>query len=411
MTDLQKLEIRATEIRGRLGVIGGMTDLSDETRAELETLKREYADNESKRAAMIIAGDAPSTPIETRTDSEGDAYRELRSNVNFSRYVSAAMGGHGISNGPELEFNQHLGIADNYFPLELLAGRFETRAARDGEAEVSQGSWLDRVFQGTAAERVGISFRPVAPGVAAYPVTTAGGSPVQRGRTEAVTESTYTVAVTEIKPARRAVHGIYSIEDDMRLPGLADAIQRDMNAAMTESVDLAVFKGDAGANENTADITGMQTAGISEFTITQTNKVKADETLKVFLAHVDGQYAASLGDLRLVASVGSNVLWYGGIHNSAADNQTIAQFLMASGMSWTTRGGIDTATANGDFGGYVGLGRGIEGAGIAAVWSQAQLIRDPYTGATKGEVQLTLNYLWQLAFPRTDNFKRLKYIT
>ena len=31
---------------------------------------------------MIIAGDAP-TPIETRTDSEGDAYRELRSNVSF----------------------------------------------------------------------------------------------------------------------------------------------------------------------------------------------------------------------------------------------------------------------------------------------------------------------------------------
>ena len=84
---------------------------------------------------------------------------------------------------------------------------------------------------------------------------------------------------------------------------------------------------------------------------------------------------------------------------------------MASGMSWTTRGGIETATSNGDFGGYVGLGRGIEGAGIAAVWEQAQLIRDPYTGATKGEVQLTLNYLWQLAFPRSANFKRLKYIT
>ena len=81
-----------------------------------------------------------------------------------------------------------------------------------------QGTWLDRVFHGTAAERVGISFRPVAPGVAAYPVTTAGGDSGQQGRTQAVTESTYTVAVTEIKPARRALHGIYSIEDDMRLP-------------------------------------------------------------------------------------------------------------------------------------------------------------------------------------------------
>ena len=82
-----------------------------------------------------------------------------------------------------------------------------------------------------------------------------------------------------------------------------------------------------------------------------------------------------------------------------------------NGVDWTTRGGIDTNTANGDFGAYIGLGRGIEGAGIAAVWEQAQLIRDPYSGAKSGEVQLTLNYLWQLAFPRTGNFKRLKYVT
>ena len=60
----------------------------------------------------------------------------------------------------------------------------------------------------------------------------------------------------------------------------------------------------------------------------------------------------------------------------------------------------------------MGLGRGIDGAGIAAVWEQAQMIRDPYSGAAKGEVALTLlNYLWQLAFPRTANFKRLKFVT
>ena len=183
-----------------------------------------------------------------------------------------------------------------------------------------------------------------------------------------------------------------AIEDDYRLPGLSDAIERDMRMAMTESVDLAVFKGDSGANENTADITGMQTAGIAEFTITQANKVMADETLKAFLPYVDGQYASGMSDLRFVASVGSNTLWYGTIHSTATTNQTIAQFLMASGMSWTARGGIDTNTANGDFGGYLGLGRGIDGAGIAAVWEQAQLVRDPYSGAKSGEVQLTLNY-------------------
>ena len=180
---------------------------------------------------------------------------------------------------------------------------------------------------------------------------------------------------------------------------------------MVESVDLAVFNGDNGANENTADVVGLETAAITEATLTQNRKIKADETLKFFLAYVDGQYAASLGDVRIVTSVGTNVLWYGTIQAATVDTQSLAQFLMAPGLTWTARGGIDTNTINGDFGAYIGLQRGIEGAGIVAVWEQGQLVRDIYSGATSGEVQLTLNYLFQLAFPRTDNFKRLKFVT
>ena len=349
MKPIDTLRLRAIEVRARLAELA-TADVTDETRAEIETLKVEYADNERRQSALIIAGDVPAEPIETRDNSEGREFRNLRQSAAFSKYVAAAMAGNGVSDGAERELNQHLGIADNYFPLRMLAGNeFEERAIIAGEAQESQGTWLDRVFHGTAAERVGISFRSVAPGVSAYPVTTAGGDPVQRGRTEAVDASTFTVAVTEIKPARRAVHGVYSIEDDMRLPGLSDAIERDMRMAMTESVDLTVFKGDSGANENVADITGMQTVGIDEFTLTQANKVMADETLKAFLAYVDGQYAASMGDIRIVTSVGSNVLWHGTIHAATVDNETIAQFLMRSGMSWTVRGGIDTNTANGDF--------------------------------------------------------------
>ena len=259
--------------------------------------------------------------------------------------------------------------------------------------------------------RVGISFRDAGPGVAAYPVTTAGGSGAQRGRTQAVAESTYTVAVTEIKPSRHAVHGVYSIEDDARLPGMADAIERDMRASIVQSVDLACFKGDSGANETIADIVGMQTAGISEFTITQTNKVKPAETLEEFVALVDGIYAAMNSDLRIVASVGANKLWYGTIANSTASNDTMARFLMENGLTWMARGDIEANTANGDFGAYVGLANGIEGSAIAAVWSSGELIRDPYTKADTGEVELTLNYLWGLQFPRTANFKRLKFVT
>ena len=413
MTDLQKLELRATELRKRLADIGGMAELSDEIRSDLDTIKAEYLDNDSRQAALKLAGDVPAEPVETRQDGEGKELRELRQSVNFGKYIAAAMAGGGVHNGAELEYNQHLGLAANYFPMELLAPKpLETRAARDGDAMASQASWLDRVMAGTAAERVGVSFRTVAPGVANFPATTAGGSPVQRGRTEAVAESTYTIAVTEIKPSRAAVNGKYSIEDDLRLPGMADAIERDMRAAMAEDVDRTIFVGDSGANENVADIAGFNThANVGEPTLTQGNKVKADETLKVFLTQLDGIYAASLADLRIVASKGANTLWFSTIHAAAVDNQTIAQFLMASGMAWTMRGSIEDNTANNDFGAFMGLARGIDGAAIAAVWDAGQLVRDPYTNAKTGEVELTLNYLWNFKVVRPNNFKRLKFVT
>ena len=76
-----------------------------------------------------------------------------------------------------------------------------------------------------------------------------------------------------------------------------------MGASMMETIDKAVFLGDAGATGTDADIAGFTTAGITEATITQANKIKGDELLKLFLAYVDGQYAAGMGDVRVVASV------------------------------------------------------------------------------------------------------------
>lgn len=181
---------------------------------------------------------------------------------------------------------------------------------------------------------------------------------------------------------------------------------------IVEAVDRAIFKGDGGADENSADITGLRTAaGVSEVTLTQGDKVKADKTLEAFLGFVDGIYAINMADLSVVAAQGANTLWYSTIHNSAADNETIARFLMAAGLTWTTRGEIEADTDNCNFGAFIGLGRGMMGAGVAPVWNRAELVTDRYSGATKGEVQLTLNYLWSFGLPRTANFKRLKFVT
>ena len=295
MNRVQKLQLEQSEKRSALGVLLDAETADNEGIAKLSAELRSL---ETTMQAAILAEGEPlekrNDPVESSETAEEREIRSLRGRVETADYIRAAISQRFVE-GAAREFNQALGLDETRFPLELLD--LETRAARDGDANANQGTWLDRVMDGTAAERLGITFTPVAPGVASYPVMSAGGEPIQRGRTQAVTESTYTVAVTELKPSRAAVHGIYSIEDNARLPGLADAIMRDMARAMTERIDKKIFTGDSGANENDADITGLTTAGIHEATLTQANKVKADKTLEEFVSYVDGAHAMGLGDV------------------------------------------------------------------------------------------------------------------
>ena len=410
MTNRQKIELRMSALRKSVNEL-----LATETETRADTFESDLAKAtnelralETELQAAILAEPEPVTTETRNDDAEGRELRALQDRVEFGDYVRAAMSLRS-ADGAARELNAAMGIPEGRFPLQLLAP-MERRAAIDGDAGTSQGSWLDRLFDGTAAERLGITFTPVAPGVQAYPVMTSTAAAVQRQRAEAVGSATFTATVTEMKPKRAAVEGIYSIEDDARLPGLGDAILRDLQAAMTEAIDKKVFLGDSGGGGTEADITGLNTAGIAELTLTQAEKVKGDKTLQEFVALVDGMHASGLSDVRIVASEGANTLWYGNIHNSAVDNQTIAQFLMASGLSWGVRGGIETNTASGDFGAFIGLARGIEGSARAAVWAAGELIRDPYSGAKKGEISLTLNYLWDFAVPRVANYRRLKFV-
>ena len=408
MLSSQRLLIEQSEVRQRISAALGKDELSDDERGKMDVdTKRAQQIETEYRAALVVEGTPTETPSE---DGEGRELRSIRSNADFGAYLSASLERRSVVDGAELELNQAMNIPLDRFPLEMLLGDLETRALIDGDAQGNQQTWIDRLFADTAAMSLGISMPSVAPGVAAYPLLVSDAAGAQRGRTQAAAAATISATVTEVKPTRNAVHAVYSVEDDARLPGLADSIRRDLSMAMTEKIDRTIFLGDTGANENSADIAGMVASGITELTLEQSEKVKYADILALLAALIDGKYAASMADVRIVASVGSNTLWLSTIANTNR-NETVAQVLRSNGVTWMTRGEIDTATANGDFGAFIGLQRGIMDAGVAPVWSSAQLITDVYSGAKSGQVELSLNYLWGLAFPRAANFRRLKYVT
>lgn len=410
MTPKQKAELRASEIRKKLAALAGADELTDEQRDEITELRSEYQDVETKIQALAISEDEPEEHREATVDGEEKERRELREKIKLGNYVLAALEGRNAT-GAEAEYNASAGIEAGHFPLDMLAPEpVEQRATTDAVTAVNSTRWVDRLFADTAAMRLGITFDAVSPGQAVYPITTAGGAGAQRAREEAIADADWTIGTENIDPTRMGIRVKFSIEDNARIPGLESALDRDIRMALTESMDRAIFLGDAGATGDSADVAGLTTLAIGESTLTQANKVKAPETLAAFLGMVDGKHAASLGDLNIVSSVGAYRLWAGTIANAAAENQTVAEFLRNAGLSWMARGEIEEATGAGKFGAFVGLARGLEGASAVPVWSSAFMVRDHYTGAASGEVALTLHVLWNFKLVRASNFKRLKFV-
>ena len=415
--------------RQRMAEIGLLAeaDVTDEIRSEQTELEAAVPDLERRERAAQVSVDEEDDRQKAEgakadkagLDPETRERLELRGKVSIARFLEAGLETRAVD-GAEAEYLAALKLpltgrlqGGTTFPLELLAPeiRHEERATTDAETITTPRRWLDRLFAGTATANVGVTMESVPAGVASYPVTTAGASAAQRAKSQDAADAAWTIAVTEAKPTRNAVRAVFTIEDAARIPGLESALTRDLRMALTEGIDRAVFIGDSGGTGTDADITGLQAAAITETTLTQAAKIKGADTLSAFTGMVDGISAMSLGDLRVVAAIGAWRLWENTIINSTADNMTLAAFLRGAGMSWTTRGEIEAATANGDFGAFVGLGRGIEGAAVAAVWEAGELIRDPYSKAAGGEVAITLCYLWDFVLPRTANFRRLKFVT
>ena len=178
-------------------------------------------------------------------------------------------------------------------------------------------------------------------GSASFPVTTspAAVTAAQRGREEAQAAGAWTIGATEMQPTRMSIHFQFASEDALRVPGLEDALTRDMRMALRERMDATVFNGDDGANENVADIIGLfGIAGLTEKSVHAGGQAsRPRDACKAFSDLIDGLHAESLGDVRVVTSVGATRLWLQTIINSAAENQTMAQFLRASGLMWKSR--------------------------------------------------------------------------
>ena len=123
MTPAQTLALRASDIRSRLAELGGTPDLSDEQNAEISELRTEYADVETRSAALIVAGDKPIEPVVKEQRSEDREMDALIAGASYCVKSSAPRLERRSTDGETAELQEHLGLSANQIPLELLEVR------------------------------------------------------------------------------------------------------------------------------------------------------------------------------------------------------------------------------------------------------------------------------------------------
>ena len=304
MTNAQKLEVRASEIRQRLNEISGLEGdgLTDEIRTESDTLQSEYRDTETRRRAAIVAESEEDAKVEPTEDADSETRerRELRGKARLSEHLVAALGGRGVT-GSSAEYADAVGVP-GLMPMELLDGpEPEERAVTPGpdSGTVTQTkATVPHAFARTDAAALGISMPMVAPGEAHFVALTTAPPAGPKAKDAAADSTAAAFSLTKRTPTRITGQFVVRVEDLSLMPSMERDLRQGIAAAMANNLDAQVING-SGAGANLSGLfkqaDDMNIAGATETFST---------AIQRFAATVDGlQHAIGFKDIRALIGV------------------------------------------------------------------------------------------------------------
>ena len=391
MTPLQTAQVRAGDIRIRLSELGADLELTDETRAELDTLRREYQDTERRIAALTISDPAPE-PLETRTEDR--QLRELELRADIGEVVHTVLNG-GAVTGAMRELQDEKGLRSNEFSIRQLMPDLETRAATPAPANVgqNQAEIVPYVFPMAAASFLGIQQPSVAVGEAVYPVLTSQLSVETLAENAAGTETTGAFSSDLLTPLRLQASYFFSVEDRARFRGMIEALRMNLTEGLQDGFDAAILGGTNGL------FTATNLANHNVTAVTTFENYKA----QLAYGRVDGRYAGSAGDIRIL--MGSGTYAHASTAYRANGNQADAadaalNVLMADTAGVRVSAHVP-AVASDRQNAIVRIGMAMDA--VAPIWENIA-IDDEVTKAANGQYVLTYIMLHAFKILRTDGF-------
>ena len=381
MTKSQKIQLRMSETREALN--GLVEAQSDEDISRRETLVAEHKAQEVElRAAITAEGGASASP-------ESREWSNLNSRFDMGELFTNVLE-HRASDGVIAEVQKERGLGANAIPTEMLM--VEHRAVTPAPAEVGQNQAMIEgfVFPQSVAAFLGIPSQIVPVGDATFPVLTsdpAAGTPTEN---TAQAETTGAFTANVLTPGRIQASFLWSREDAARMAGMGDALREALQGGVSDKLDKEIMQGTNGlltgtilANHNVSSVTAF-----------------SDYVSDFGYSRVDGRYAVSGADVRLVMGTATYAHAGGQYRHANADAVAIDRLTQITGGVRVSAHvpGVNNDKQN------VLIRLGMRRDYASAVWGSVSLIPDEVTLANKGQIQLTAVLLYAVKLLRSGGF-------
>ena len=401
MKESESLQLKLSELRGKINSFGTGDDETEYRAEEYDALTNEYQTLEAKYRMAVIkeSAEIEATPTED-LDSEKRESRAMEYDLEVRNYVASAMMDAPLE-GREREYNDSLkleGVGTLLPWMALLSpeDRRELRAATTApsDSDTAVHGILQRVFAHSAADYLGVSSLLVPVGAANYPVLSGGVVPANADGGAAADETAATLTANVLDPVRLTASYRMRREDLAKLRMMEDSLRMDLQGAIMESRDKSVIAGDADTEPNPD---GFLNA-LTDVTNPTLEAIFADyASAKASL--VDGKYAMSADDVRIVC--GKQTYQHASkIYQTGSGTSALEKFAprVSAHIPDASNGDIQKAIASRSM-----------GRAVCPMWPAVELIRDIYTGASKGEVVLTMCVLWNFKILDEAGYQLLEF--
>ena len=407
MTRTQKIEMRRSKLRERMGEIAGEEVLSEELRSELEGLESQYKDTEAQLRASMLA-DQTELPVAAETRSADPAFAELRSRSRVSAFFQAAASGLDV-HGAEAELRtellgRHTGSEGLAMPLAMLTDpREELRADAATTTAAHDGSTISmpiaqRVFATPAMASLGFNMPTVGAGQHEFLLITTGNNAanVREGSSRDTVAAAFR-AVT-LKPIRATAAVLLSREAIASVgPQLEQSLTTDIRSSLADHFEDVAINGDATSN---AVVPGI----ITSVTATPSTDPAQDADMQDYAGLtaqiVDGKYANMDTDVSVL--MGNQTFRHCARVVSTSGETTALHMLRQRAASLRVSAHMPVHAST--------ITRTIMHRGsrpddsYLPVWDGIELIRDPYSQARSGQVRITAVALFNAVILRTDAY-------